>query len=157
MPAPLRRLAFLLVLLAPLSACFLTRPVEKPTAVVRGASISIASLTALEGELALDVSNPNSFGLPLTGIDWELAIAGAAAVSGRVAAQTTIPAMGSAPVTTALRIDLANAAAAAAALARGSRDYQLAVRLHFSTQLGDLTVDLRHQGSIAGGLPSLPW
>jgi len=60
-------------------------------------------------------------------------------------------------VTTALRIDLANAAAAAAALARGARDYQLAVRLHFSTQLGDLTVDLRHQGSIAGGLPSLPW
>lgn len=147
----------LALLLAPLAACFLAKPIEKPTAVVRGASISIVSITALEGELALDLTNPNSFGLPLTGIDWELSIGGAQAVAGRVSADTTIPAMGSAPVTTALRIDLASAASAASAIARGARDYQLAARLHFSTQLGDLTVDVRHQGSISGGLPSLPW
>jgi LEA14-like dessication related protein len=143
------RLAFLLVV-APLSACFLMSPVEKPTAVVRSASLGIASLTGLEGGLALDVFNPNAFGVPLAGIDWELAIGGAAAVRGRVAASQTIPAMGWAPVSTALRIDLATAYAAAAALARGARGYRLAVRLHFSTQLGDLTVDVSHQGSLAG-------
>ena len=38
----------------------------------------------------------------------------------------------------------------AAAIARGERSYRLTARLHFSTKLGDLTVDVTHQGSLAG-------
>lgn len=146
-------------LIAPLAACFLARPVEKPTATVRSASLHVASVTAIEGQLALDVMNPNAFGVPLSGIEWELSIAGSGAVRGRAEASQTIPAKASAPVTTSLRIDLSAALDAAGALARGARDYQLRARLHFSTQLGDLTVDLDHRGSLdgAGGLiGSLP-
>lgn len=147
-------------LVAPLAACFLARPVERPTATVRGASLAVASVTSIEGELALDVMNPNAFGLPLASIDWELTIGGARAVSGRVEASQTIPAKASAPVSTSLRIDLRDAVDAASAVARGARAYQLRARLHFSTQLGDLTVDVDHRGSLAGaggalgGLPS---
>lgn len=143
------RLAILLVV-APIAACFIMSPVEKPTATVRSASLGTASLTSLEGRLDLDVMNPNAFGVPLAGIDWELAIGGAAAVRGRVEASQTIPAKGSAPVSTALRIDLGTAYDAAAAIARGERSYRLTARLHFSTKLGDLTVDVTHQGSLAG-------
>ncbi len=148
-----------LALAAPLAACFLALPVEKPTATERYASIATASLTSLEGRLDLDVMNPNTFGVPLAGIDWELAIGGAAAVRGHVEASQTIPAKASAPVSTSLRIDLATAVDAAAAVARGERRYTLAARLHFSTVVGDLTVDVTHTGSLdgAGGLlGSLP-
>lgn len=147
-------------LAAPLTACFLARPVERPTATVRGASLAVASVTSIEGELALDVMNPNAFGLPLSSVDWELAIGGARAVTGRVDASQTIPAKASAPVSTSLRIDLRDAVDAARAVAQGERAYQLRARLHFSTQLGDLTVDVDHRGSLAGaggvlgGLPS---
>ena len=156
--SPLRRLA-VLALVAPLTACFLARPVEKPTATVRSASLSVASVTSIDGQLALDIMNPNAFGVPLSGIEWELSIGGAAAVSGRVETSQTIPAKASAPVTTSLHIDLSAAIGAASAVARGARDYQLRARLHFSTQLGDLTVDVDHRGSLngAGGLiGSLP-
>ena len=148
------------VALAPFAACFLARPVETPTATVRSASLSATSLTAIEGELALDVMNPNAFGVPLSGIEWQVSIGGARAVSGRAEATQTIPAKASAPVTTSLRVDLRDAVDAATAVARGARDYQLDLRLHFSTQLGDLSVDVHHRGTLAGaggvlgGLPS---
>lgn len=76
--SPTMRLAYrlaILLLVAPIAACFIMSPVEKPTATVRSASLGTASLTSVEGQLDLDVMNPNAFGVPLSGIDWELAIA----------------------------------------------------------------------------------
>ncbi|MEZ4401603.1 MAG: LEA type 2 family protein [Kofleriaceae bacterium] len=146
----LHRLA-LLALCAPVAACFLARPVEQPTATVRAVNLELRSLTAVGGDLTLDVHNPNSFSLPVTSLDWELSVGGARAVIGQAALSQTLPAMGSAPVTTALAVDLRAALDAASAVARGARDYQLAVRLHVSTRLGDLTVDVVHRGTLSGG------
>ena len=147
------RLAILLVV-APLAACFIMSPVEKPTATVRSASLGTASLTSLEGRLDLDVMNPNAFGVPLAGIDWELSIGGARAVSGHVELSQTIPARGVAPVTTSLTIDARDAVAVGAELARGARAYRLEARLHFTTPVGPIDVTVEHQGQLAdaGGL-----
>jgi len=138
-----------------LASCSLfMKSIEKPKAEVRGVSMTAAGLSGVEGELRLDVQNPNSFGVPLAGIDWQLAVGGAQAVTGKVELQQTIPAKGIAPIATSLRVDARDALAVAGALARGQRAYTLRATLHFSTQFGPLAIDVQHTGQLggAGGL-----
>jgi len=54
-----------------------------------------------------------------------------------------------APVTTSLSIGLLDAAQVATVLASGGRDYQLDARLHFSTSVGQLDVDVHKTGTLA--------
>ena len=126
------------------------RSIEKPQAEVRDVSVTSAGFTGISGELALDVTNPNAFGVPLSGIDWQLSIGGARAVTGTVQLNQTIPARGVAPVNTTLAIGASDALAIGGVLARGARDYQLDVKLHFSTSVGQIDVDLAHRGSLGG-------
>lgn len=146
------RVAAILVFLT--SCAMFTRSIEKPTAEVRSVQVGAAGFTGLSGELRLDVSNPNGFGVPLAGIDWQLAIGGGRAVSGAVELHETIPAHGVAPVATTLRIDAREAIAAASALNRGERGYQLRATLHFSTPVGRISVDIEHSGQLGSGLAS---
>lgn len=132
------------------SACsFFTRSIERPTADVRDVSVSSAGFTGMTGELHLDVTNPNGFGVPLAGIDWQLAVGGARAVTGSVELSQTIPAKGVAPVTTSLTIDARDAIIVAEQIARGARTYQLSARLRFSTPVGPIDVDVRHAGELS--------
>lgn len=134
------------------SACSLfTRSIERPTADVRTVSVQSAGFTGMTGELHLDVMNPNGFGVPLAGIDWQLSVGGARAVTGSVELSQTIPAKGVAPVTTSLTIDARDALAVADQIARGARTYQLSARLRFSTPVGPLDVDVQHTGQLAEG------
>lgn len=128
------------------------RSIERPTAEVRDVEVSSASFTGVSGELRLDVTNPNGFGVPLAGIDWQLSIGGARAVTGTVQLSQTIPARGVAPVTTTLSISAGDAIAVASVLASGARNYQVDVRLHFSTQVGPLDVDVKHQGQLGSAI-----
>ncbi|HVK88372.1 MAG TPA: LEA type 2 family protein [Kofleriaceae bacterium] len=134
-----------------LSGCSLfMRSIEKPTAQVRGVSVTSAALIGVKGELSLDVSNPNAFGVPLQSIDWQLSVGGSRAATGQVELSQTIPAKGVAPVTTSLTILAGDAAALGIVLANGARNYELAARLTFSTKIGPLTVDVRHTGTLGG-------
>lgn len=135
-----------------LSGCSLfMHSIEKPKADVRGVSVSSAGFTGVTGELALDVSNPNSFGVPLAGIDWQLSIGGARAVTGSVQLSQTIPAKGVAPVTTTLTIDARDVPVVAGQLAGGARDYRIHAKLRFSTKVGEVDVELDHAGQLGGG------
>jgi LEA14-like dessication related protein len=127
------------------------RSIERPQAEVRHVSVTSAGFTGVTGELQLDVTNPNNFGVPLSGIDWQLSVGGARAVTGRVELSQTIPARGVAPITTSMTIDARDALVVASVLARGVRDYQLSARLHFSTAVGPLDVDVEHRGTLGGG------
>lgn len=122
--------------------------IEKPTADVRGVSVSSAGFTGVSGELSLDVMNPNAFGVPLSGIDWQLSIGGTRAVTGTVQLSQTIPAKGVAPVKTSLTIAASDAIVVGSVLARGSRNYQLTAKLHFSTSVGQIDVDVVHSGEL---------
>ena len=131
--------------------------IEKPKAEVRNVSVSSAGFTGVTGELRLDVMNPNGFGVPLAGIEWTLSIGGSRAVTGRVELQQTIPAKGVAPVTTSLTINALDAAAVASQLAGGARDYRIHAKLRFSTQIGQVDVELDHTGQLgSGGGLSIP-
>ncbi|HEY5924140.1 MAG TPA: LEA type 2 family protein [Kofleriaceae bacterium] len=128
------------------------RSIEKPTATVRGVSVSSAGFTGITGELSLDVMNPNNFGVPLSGIDWQLSVGGTRAVTGTVQLTQTIPARGVAPVTTSLSIAATDALLVSGALASGARNYRVDVRLHFSTQVGQVDVDVAHTGELGSGI-----
>ena len=124
---------------------------ERPTATVREVTVSSAGFTGVTGRLALDVTNPNMFGVPLSGIDWQLSIGGAHAMTGVVSLSQTIPARGVAPVTTSLTIDARDALAVASAISSGSRTYELDAKLHFSTTVGQLDVVIKKSGTLDGG------
>jgi hypothetical protein len=64
-----------------------------------------------------------------------------------------LPAKGVAPVTTSLSVAASDAIVVGSVLARGSRDYQLDVKLHFSTSVGQIDVDVAHTGQL--GSPSV--
>ncbi len=132
-----------------LSGCSLfMHSMEKPTAEVRNVSLSSAGFTGVTGQLQMDVTNPNGFGVPLSGVEWQLSIGNNRAVSGTAELQANIPARGVAPVTTTLTIDARDAISVGSALASGARTYQLDAKLTFSTQIGPLTVELHHQGTL---------
>ena len=137
-----------------LSACSLfMHSIEKPKAEVRDVTVSSAGFSGVTGQLRLDVMNPNGFGVPLSGIDWQLSIGRTRAVTGKVELQQTIPAKGVAPVTTSLTIDARDAITVAGSLASGARDYQITARLHFSTTIGQVDVDIQHSGRLDDEAP----
>jgi len=123
--------------------------IERPTATVRDVSVSSAGLGGVTGQVQMDVTNPNGIGVPLSGIDWQLSVGGARAVTGAVELQQTIPARGVAPVTTSLSIGMLDAAQVATVLASGGRDYRIDATLHFSTSVGQLDVDVHKTGTLA--------
>jgi LEA14-like dessication related protein len=147
----MRSIVLLLVCTQVLGCSIFMRSIERPQAKVRDVSVSSAGLTGVTGRLQLDVTNPNSVGVPLSGIDWQLSVGGARAVTGRAQLSQTIPARGVAPITTSLTIDARDAMAVASALASGVRDYQLVASLHFSTVVGQLDVEVEHRGTLGGG------
>jgi len=137
---------------AALSGCSIfMRSIEKPKASVRDVSISAAGFGGVSGQMQLDVTNPNGFGVPLSGIDWELSLGGARAATGTVQLSQTIPARGVAPVATSLTVTTRDALAVASALGGGARTYAVKARLHFSTPVGELNVDVAHEGTLGGG------
>lgn len=145
-----RRLGLLVAICAvALSACSMfTRSIERPQADVRDVAVRQAGFGGVSGELHLDVMNPNGFGVPLSGIDWQLSVGGARAATGRVELSQTIPARGTAPVTTSLTLDARDALAVAAELAGGARAYRLQARLYFSTPVGPIDITVEHQGQL---------
>lgn len=123
--------------------------IERPTATVRDVSLSSVGLLGLTGELQVDVMNPNSFSVPLSGIDWQLSIGDARAVSGQVDLQQQIPAKGVSPITTSLSIGSADALIVAAALGGGAHAYTLEAHFQFSTTVGPLDVEVKKSGELA--------
>lgn len=149
-----------LAIVSALAACVLTstsgcslfmRSIEKPKASVRDVSLSSAGFGGVSGHLQLDVTNPNGFGVPLAGIDWQLSVGGARAVTGTVQLSQTIPARGVAPIATTLSVSASDAIAVASMLATGARTYEVKAKLHFSTPVGQVDVDIAHTGTLGGG------
>ena len=125
--------------------------IERPKATVRGAQLQAAGPAGVSGQLQVDVMNPNNFGVPLSGLDWQLSIGGARAVTGSVSLSQTIPARGVVPITTSLTVATGDAIAVAQAIAGGARDYELDGTLHFATPVGQLDVDVHYRGTLSGG------
>jgi LEA14-like dessication related protein len=116
---------------------------------VRGAVEGAVSLAALEGQLSLDITNPNAIGLPLARLEWQLTVGGARAVTGAIDLAETIPARGTAPVVAEVRAEARDLVEVAAELVRGVRSYRLTGRLYFRTTWASVEVDVAHDGTFA--------
>ena len=134
------------VLLLCAGCALLSRPVEEPEIEVQSVGIGEASFSGIEVLLALDIYNPNEFGMPLEGGSFQISIGGARAATGEFDLSETIPARASAPLETSLRIGTADAARVSRRLARGDRSYELAGTLSFATRAGRLEVGYAHEG-----------
>ena len=149
------RVRWLAIVALALTGCSMfMHSIERPQASVRTASISRAGLGGLSGQLQLDVTNPNDFGVPLSGIDWQLSVGGMRAVTGSVQLSQTIPARGVAPVTTSLTLAASDAVDVVQAIAGGAHDYKIVATLHFSTAVGPLDVAVQYAGTIDAGSAS---
>lgn len=138
-----------LVALVLLPGCSLfMHSIETPKATVRDVSVASAGFTGVTGKLDVDVMNPNGFGVPLSGIDWQLSIGGARAATGTAQLSQEIPAKGVAPIETSLTVSTTDALTVASLLASGSRDYSLHAELHFSTTVGPIDVAIDHAGTL---------
>ena len=127
--------------------------IERPKATVRGAQLQAAGPAGVRGQLQVDVMNPNDFGVPLSGLDWQLSIGGVRAVTGSVQLSQTIPARGVVPITASLAVATRDAIAVAQAIAGGARDYELDGTFHFATPVGQLDVAVHYRGTVSvGGL-----
>jgi len=146
--APALALALATVIFAGMGCAHLPVPIEKPTASVEGVTISSVSFTGIDGALDISIFNPNSFGVPLESVDWQLALGSSNAVSGSFDLSQTIPAKASAPVVASLSIATRDAAAVAAALSSGNRSYTVRGTLRFTTAAGSIDVAFEHHGQL---------
>jgi LEA14-like dessication related protein len=145
------RLAALAAIALSTGCSMFMHSMEKPSAEVRNVSLTNAGFMGVTGQLQMDVTNPNGFGVPLSGVAWQLSIGGARAVTGTAELQANIPARGVAPITTTLTIDARDALQVGSLIASGTRTYQLDATLTFSTNFGPLTVEVHHQGTLGDG------
>jgi len=149
--SPMRILpkALILVIAVTLAACGALSPMaEKPDVTVRSVSLSAAGFTGMDGNVSMDVYNPNGFGMPLKRVEWTLSVGSAQAVRGSFELSETIPAKGSAPVEGRIHIGVGAAVGVAAAIAEGIRTYNIQATLTFQTRLGDLKANVSHQGEL---------
>lgn len=145
----IQRAAILAVLALAAGACAALSPIaEKPDVTVRSVSLSSVGLTGMDGELDMDIYNPNGFGLPLTRVDYTLSVGTAQAVRGTFELSATIPAKGTAPVSGTFRIDTASAVGVAASVASGARNYEIAATLYFQTRFGEVAASVTHNGTL---------
>lgn len=126
----------------------ITRPLEKPTASFRGMSSASVGLSGLSATAGFSIQNPNSVGLPLRAVDWELSIGGSAPVRGRVELSETIPAKGSAPIDVNIKVSPGAAIGIGRRISSGNKNYEIRGVLHFQTRFGDIAVGFDHNGSL---------
>lgn len=151
MPATFANRCLLFALLCTsLVACAALSPVtEEPKVTVQTVTLRSAGFAGMKGNIAMDVFNPNAFGLPLSRVEWTLSVGSASAVSGAFDLSQTIAAKASVPVVGSMTLSTASALAVAAQLASGAHTYTLRGRLHFKTRFGNLSADITGQGEIS--------
>ncbi len=139
------RIAVPLILLV--AACAtVPKPAEGPTVDAKGLAITSVSARAVEGELAFDVFNPNTYGVPLEHLAWRLELEGAAAVTGHVNIGKTIAARDSEPLVEMVTLEDSDAIALADRIAEGRTAYTVRGTMRFATQKGPVEVDFAYRG-----------
>jgi len=127
----------------------LTNPIEQPTAELKRISlVSIRLPAAATVRAEFDVTNPNSVGIPIKAVDYEISIGGGEPFRGRAEVDTTIPAYGSAPLTIDLEISALAAMDTVKRLATGSRDYRIGGVIHFASPIGEISLTFEDEGTI---------
>lgn len=122
--------------------------VQRPTVDLHDVRLKGLSFSRVDVALDVSVQNPNTFALPIKGLDWELDLYGDEFAVGRASVGERIPAQGSSRIAVPLSIPYDRALSSAIKLLKG-RDiaYELLGSLTFDTPIGDLPIAFTHRGS----------
>lgn len=147
----MNRLACILVFAFAFAGCgALTQPLEQPTAELQDValqSISLSGTATLRADFL--VTNPNGFGIPVEAVDYQVSIGSSDPVSGRVEANTTIPANGTAPLNVQLDLNAFAAVDIVRRLAAGEREYRVDGVIHFASPIGKISMNFSESGTIS--------
>lgn len=147
-------LAAPLVLLLPLAGCahlagaLAGKPTPKIS--VRGVAVTSFGLRRLSLRVDLTVQNPYSVALPVLGLRYRIWVTGRELGRGSIQMDRTVPPHGSAPASTVVAFRALDIARIVMRLARGRRDYRIALRLTARTPFGDIEVPVDHSGTLGG-------
>lgn len=131
------------ILILGLSAC----AVQQPEVAVRSAKLTSLSTSKMKVEVKVNVSNPNTFTLPVDRVNWSLGLFEEDFSKGRVNLENRIPAQGSRVVTVPLSISYSRAMAGAVKLLSGKPiPYKVNGRFFFDTQAGSLSAPFDDAG-----------
>lgn len=106
-------------------ACSST-PVEKPTARFQSAAIRGATAQGFTVDFDVELSNPNSFTVPLAGADYALALGGVEVLSDEVKPKESIPARGTTSVMLPVTVSFQSLLAAEQAIRQSGGDVPFA-------------------------------
>src|SRR4029079_19741492 len=92
--------------------------VQKPTATVAAVAVQNVNASGFTMSFDVDVANPNSAALPLTGADYKVGLSGTNVVEGKANPEGSIPAGGSKRVTLPVTLTYENLLAAEQAIVK---------------------------------------
>ncbi|MBN1426304.1 LEA type 2 family protein [Candidatus Fermentibacteria bacterium] len=157
-----RTLAILVVVLAVMvQGCSTVQELaraQKPRVTVANARISGLSFDAVDLAVDLKVINPNSFSLPLAGLDFDLSLDGRSVLTGNRPQSVTVPAGGQRIISLPLSLRFRDLYASVTSLhGRDEATYGLSCGLSFDLPvLGRTKVPVQHAGTLPMvKLPSL--
>ena len=119
-----------------------------PTVAVESVSVDKMSLTGIEADVKLKVSNPNAFGFELSRLDYKLSLGGKPLATSTHRGKTSVDAGGTGTIPLSLSLSTANLGSAVlAVLQAGSREYEIAGDVAVNTRFGDISMPYRHTGT----------
>ncbi|MDB5299596.1 MAG: conserved secreted protein [Phycisphaerales bacterium] len=134
---------FLLVLGSVSTGC--STLVKWPTVALRSTTLGQATPTGVTVNFDLDLTNPNSFSLPVNRAQYKLALGGVVVVNDSAAPDATIPANGTIPLRIPVAVTFESLLAAGEALRKSGGDvpYNLDGNLEFGDRqkIGDLALN----------------
>ena len=113
-------------------------------------SVKNVSLTSMKIVARLNVSNPNKFGVEVSGYDYSLEVGSWPVVDGRVKESFSLPAGGGATIEVPLEIGFGNALGAGVdLLAGGGLGYTLKMTVEIASPFGPVSIPLTREGRIS--------
>lgn len=108
--------------------------VQRPEATYRSADVRAASRDGVQLEFGIDVRNPNSFSLPISGANYKLGLGGVPVLNDTAKPSASIPGHGSLPVMIPVSLSFEKVLSAERALANsgGKVPYDFSGELQFS-------------------------
>jgi LEA14-like dessication related protein len=128
---------------------------KAPQLAIKSMKIKKASLSTISTRFLVNITNPNSIGFHLGGLDYALNLAGGDVAKGTAQKGITLKAKGKAQTQLDIDFDIAKTAVAVLAMIeKGAVDYALEAVGHFKVQEADIPVPARLAGRMP--MPALP-
>jgi len=129
---------------------------QKPRLDFKGASIEQLDLEGATIGLAVDLTNPNGFGLDVAKVGWSLDAEGTRVATGDMAGGLAIPSKGTAPLTIPVRVRWKDVPGIVGLFGKGGDGlgYRAAASVGVNTPIGVVELPVSHAGTVK--LPALP-